>query len=70
MSVAPKMATGIRHAWWALPIAMLAWFVLWRGTFGLIEKGMSLLGLVTLSFVAAVVPLPSSMVHRWTTGFE
>lgn len=57
VSVALEMATGIKHPWWALPVAMLAWIVLWCGTFGLIEKGTSLLGLVTLSFVAAAVVL-------------
>ncbi|MGE8507084.1 MAG: NRAMP family divalent metal transporter [Paraburkholderia terricola] len=57
VSVALEMATGLKHPWWALPIALLAWFTLWRGTFGLIEKGVSLLGLVTLSFVAAAVTL-------------
>jgi Mn2+/Fe2+ NRAMP family transporter len=55
VSVALEFATGVKHPWWALPIAVLAWFTLWRGTFGLIEKGVSLLGLVTLSFVAAAV---------------
>jgi Mn2+/Fe2+ NRAMP family transporter len=57
VSVALEMATGLKHPWWALPVALLAWFTLWRGTFGLIEKGVSLLGLVTLSFVAAAVTL-------------
>ncbi|SEJ14206.1 NRAMP family divalent metal transporter [Paraburkholderia diazotrophica] len=57
VGVALEMATGIQHQWWALPVAVLAWFALWRSTFGLIEKGMSLLGLVTLSFVAAAVAL-------------
>ncbi|MGF6653374.1 Mn2+/Fe2+ NRAMP family transporter [Paraburkholderia youngii] len=57
VSVSLELASGVRHEWWALPVAVLAWFVLWRSTFGLIEKGMSLLGLVTLSFVAAAVVL-------------
>ena len=57
VSVALEMATGIRHPWWALLVALLAWLVLWRSTFGLIEKGTSLLGLVTLSFVAAAIVL-------------
>jgi Mn2+/Fe2+ NRAMP family transporter len=57
VSVALELATGIRHPWWALPVAMVAWLVLWRSTFGSIEKGTSLLGLVTVSFVAAAVVL-------------
>jgi Mn2+/Fe2+ NRAMP family transporter len=67
VSVALEMATGIRHPWWAVPVAMLAWFVLWRSTFGLIEKGMSLLGLVTLSFVAAAVVLRPDW-HQLASG--
>ncbi|WP_143749577.1 divalent metal cation transporter, partial [Caballeronia arvi] len=57
VSVALEMATGIRHPWWAFPVAVLAWFVLWRSTFGFIEKATSLLGLVTVSFVVAAVVL-------------
>ncbi|MDQ0624975.1 NRAMP family divalent metal transporter [Paraburkholderia graminis] len=57
VSVALEMATGIKHPWWAFPVALLAWCVLWRSTFGVIEKGTSLLGLVTLSFVAAAIVL-------------
>jgi Mn2+/Fe2+ NRAMP family transporter len=57
VSVALELATGIRYPWWALPVALLAWIVLWRSTFAMIEKGTSLLGLVTLSFVAAAVVL-------------
>ncbi|TIO99150.1 MAG: divalent metal cation transporter, partial [Mesorhizobium sp.] len=43
--------------WWALPVAFLAWLLLWKGTFGLIEKGVSTLGLITLCFVVAAVML-------------
>ncbi|MBP0588275.1 divalent metal cation transporter [Paraburkholderia sp. LEh10] len=67
VSVALEMATGLKHPWWALPVALLAWFTLWRGTFGLIEKGVSLLGLVTLSFVAAAVMLGPDW-HRVAAG--
>ncbi|PMS29843.1 NRAMP family divalent metal transporter [Paraburkholderia rhynchosiae] len=67
VSVALEMATGIKHPWWALPVAMLAWLVLWCSTFGFIEKGMSLLGLVTLSFVAAAVVLRPDW-HQVTAG--
>jgi Mn2+/Fe2+ NRAMP family transporter len=36
----------------ALPVAVGVWFLLWKGTFALIENGVALLGLVTLVFVA------------------
>ncbi len=50
--VALELATGIGYRWWAVPVGVLAWIVLWRGSFGFIENGTSTLGLVTLCFVA------------------
>lgn len=52
-----QMLTGIGFPWWAIPISLLVWLLMWKGTFGLIEKGASLLGLVTLSFVVAAIKL-------------
>ncbi len=49
--IALELATGIGFQWWAIPAAFVIWLVLWKGTFGVIEKGVSLLGLVTLAFV-------------------
>jgi Mn2+/Fe2+ NRAMP family transporter len=40
-----------------LPVALAVWLLLWKGTFGLIEKGVSTLGLITLCFVVAAVVL-------------
>jgi Mn2+/Fe2+ NRAMP family transporter len=57
VSIAGELATGIGFQWWALPVAFIAWLLLWKGTFGLIEKGISLLGLVTICFVVAAVIL-------------
>ncbi|TPM34586.1 divalent metal cation transporter [Mesorhizobium sp. B2-3-4] len=57
VSIAAELASGIGFQWWALPVAFIAWLLLWKGTFGLIEKGVSLLGLVTLCFVVAAVIL-------------
>ena len=57
VALALQLATGVRMAWWVLPVALLAWVLLWRGTFGLIEKGISLVGLVTVVFVVAAVRL-------------
>ncbi|MGF6441295.1 divalent metal cation transporter [Paraburkholderia youngii] len=62
VSVSLELASGVRHEWWALPVAVLAWFVLWRSTFGLIEKGMSLLGLVNR--------IPGSRVRRLGVDIE
>lgn len=57
VSVALQIATGIAFQWWALPVMIAAWVVLWRGSFGLIEKGVSLLGLVTVAFLVAAFRL-------------
>ena len=64
--VAVELATGIGFQWWAIPAALLIWLVLWKGTFGVIEKGVSMLGLVTLCFVvgAFVIHPPWSQVAR------
>jgi Mn2+/Fe2+ NRAMP family transporter len=55
--IALQLVTGISFQWWALPVAFVLWLLLWKGTFGLIENGVALLGLVTLVFVVAVVML-------------
>jgi Mn2+/Fe2+ NRAMP family transporter len=50
--LAIQLLTGIGFPWWALPVGFLVWLLLWRGTFGLIEDGIAILGLITLVFVA------------------
>ena len=55
--IALQLVTGISFRWWALPVAFAIWLLLWKGTFGLIENGVSLLGLVTLGFVVATFKL-------------
>ena len=64
--IALELATGVHFQWWTLPAAFVIWLVLWKGTFGIIEKGVSVLGLVTLCFVvgAFVIDPPSSQVLR------
>jgi NRAMP (natural resistance-associated macrophage protein)-like metal ion transporter len=52
-SLALELATGVSMRVWALPVAFLIWILLWLGTFGLIENGVAVLGMVTLSFVVA-----------------
>ncbi|MER8522829.1 MULTISPECIES: Nramp family divalent metal transporter [unclassified Mesorhizobium] len=57
VAIALELATGIGFQWWALPVAFLVWLFLWKGTFGFIEKGVSILGLVTLCFVVGAIML-------------
>ncbi|MEG4218265.1 divalent metal cation transporter [Microcoleus sp. Pol14C6] len=55
--IALQLVTGISFQWWALPVAFAIWLLLWKGTFGLIENGVSFLGLITLAFVVATFKL-------------
>jgi Mn2+/Fe2+ NRAMP family transporter len=84
MSLALQLITGISFRWWAIPTALATWLLLWKGTFGLIENGVSLLGMVAIAFVvgawilhpdlsqvaAGVLPsLPQQRpVHYWFTA--
>lgn len=52
-SLALELATGISIRLWVIPIAVLIWALLWFATFGSIEHGVAVLGLVTLSFAVA-----------------
>src|SRR5436190_8841132 len=42
-----QLLSGIHFSLWALPVAFLIWLLLWLGTFGAIEYGVSALGLIT-----------------------
>jgi Mn2+/Fe2+ NRAMP family transporter len=55
--LALQFTTGISFRWWALPVAVGLWLFLWKGTFGMVEKGASLLGLVTIAFVVGALKL-------------
>jgi len=52
-----QILTGIGFPWWAIPVSFAVWLLMWKGTFGLIENGASILGLVTISFVVAALKL-------------
>jgi Mn2+/Fe2+ NRAMP family transporter len=52
-AIAVKLLTGIGFQWWVLPIALIVWMILWVSRFSVVEYGIGLLGLVTLSFVLA-----------------
>jgi Mn2+/Fe2+ NRAMP family transporter len=60
-AIAVKMLTGIGFQWWVLPLGLVAWLVLWFGSFTVIEDGVGLLGIVTLSFVVAAWRLHPDM---------
>lgn len=64
--IALELATGIHFQWWTVLAAILIWLVMWKGTFGVIEKGVSVLGLVTLCFVvgAYLINPPEAQVLR------
>jgi Mn2+/Fe2+ NRAMP family transporter len=57
IALALQLATGIRFQWWAPVVALAVWLLLWAHNFSLVEKGASLLGLVTLVFVVAALKL-------------
>ena len=59
--IALQLVTGISFQWWALPVAFAIWLLLWKGTFGVIENGVSVLGLITLVFVFATFKLHPSL---------
>jgi Mn2+/Fe2+ NRAMP family transporter len=57
VSVALQLATGIPLRWWPVPVAIVAWLLLWRGTFGIVEQGTAILGLVSIAFAVGVFEL-------------
>lgn len=57
VALALQFASGVSYRVWALPVAVAVWLLLWKGTFGVVEKGASLLGLVTIAFVVGAVRL-------------
>ena len=57
IAAALEMATGIALPIWAIPVSVVAWGLLWRATFSIIENGVSLLGLVTLAFAIGAFKL-------------
>jgi Mn2+/Fe2+ NRAMP family transporter len=56
-AVAIEFVTGIHFPIWAIPVGLLAWGLLWYGTFSMIENGVSMLGLITIAFVVAAYQL-------------
>jgi Mn2+/Fe2+ NRAMP family transporter len=60
VALALQLATGIRFQWWAPLVALAVWLFLWAHNFNVVEKGASLLGLVTLAFVVGALKLDPS----------
>jgi len=58
--LALQFATGVPLRWWVAPVILGLWLFLWKGTFGMVEKGASLLGLVTIAFVVGALKLGPS----------
>lgn len=57
VTVAIEYVTGVPRQVWALPVGLLAWGLLWYGTFSVIENGVSVLGLITIAFLVAALQL-------------
>jgi Mn2+/Fe2+ NRAMP family transporter len=53
IALALQMSTGLGFPWWAIPVVLVVWLLLWKGTFSVIENGSSLLGLMTVAFAVA-----------------
>jgi len=51
--MAIKLVTGIGIPWWAIPVAVVVWLVLWLLKLPWIENSTAMLGLVTLAFLVA-----------------
>ena len=50
MAIAVRLLSGTALVFWVLPAALLVWLLLWKGTFGMIQNGVSWLGLVSVCF--------------------
>jgi len=59
--IALELGTGIRFQWWAPLVGLIVWLLLWKGTFGVIEKGVSLLGLITICFIVGAIMMRPSL---------
>jgi Mn2+/Fe2+ NRAMP family transporter len=52
-----QLVTGISYRWWAVPVAFLAWLLLWAGPFSVVERWVPLTGLVTIAFLVGALKL-------------
>jgi Mn2+/Fe2+ NRAMP family transporter len=61
-----QLVTGVSCQIWALPVAFVMWLVLWLGTFGLIENGIAVVGLITVVFAVGAIELWPGIQHIGT----
>src|SRR5215211_3212704 len=59
--VSDVLVNWLDFRWWAIPTGFMAWLLLWKGSFGLIENGVSLLGMVSIAFLVAAWKLHPSL---------
>lgn len=52
-----QLVTGISYRWWAVPVALLVWLILWAGPFSAVERWVPLVGLVTVVFLVGALEL-------------
>lgn len=45
-----ELMSGVGIPWWAIPVALVAWFILWNGNLDFVEDAPSTLGLITIFF--------------------
>jgi Mn2+/Fe2+ NRAMP family transporter len=57
VALALQFVSGIPFRWWAPVVALAVWVLLWAHNFSVVEKGASILGLVTLVFVVGALKL-------------
>ena len=50
VALAIELGTGVGIAWWAIPVAFLAWLILWKGNLDFVEDAPSILGIVSIFF--------------------
>jgi Mn2+/Fe2+ NRAMP family transporter len=60
VAIALQLATGIEFRWWAIPVALLGWLLLWRGSFSIVEQGTAIFGLVAIGFAVGALKLHPS----------
>jgi Mn2+/Fe2+ NRAMP family transporter len=57
VAIALRLLTGLAFEWWIIPVALIGGLLLWVGNFSVIEDGLGVLGLLTVSFVIAAYRL-------------
>jgi Mn2+/Fe2+ NRAMP family transporter len=57
VALAIELGTGIGIPWWAIPVAFLAWTILFNGNLDIVEDAPSILGLIAIVFAVGVFRL-------------